>query len=85
VLLSKSIASAIEANIDHDDNVSNAALVGHAVSNSVVFCSMEPPSRAEQKQFEHWELEGGGSGYLFKYALLRAKNHHSCSHGSCTT
>lgn len=52
MLLSKSIASAIEANIDHDDNVSNAALVGHAVSNSVVFCSMEPPSRAEQKQFE---------------------------------
>jgi len=52
LLLSKSIASAIEANMDPDDNVSNAALCGPAVPDPVVFCSVEPPSLAEQKQFE---------------------------------
>ena len=52
LLLSKSKASAIEANMDPDDNVSNAALCGPAVPDPVVFCSVEPPSLAEQKQFE---------------------------------
>ena len=52
LLLNKSVAAAIEAKVDADDATENAALVGPSVPDPVVFSSVEPPSLAEQKQFE---------------------------------
>jgi len=51
LVISKSVVTAIEAQAEND-NLSTAALVGPSVPDPVVFCSVEPPSLAEQKQFD---------------------------------
>jgi len=53
LLLNKSVAAAIEAKEGTDEDIHhNAALMGPSVPDPVVFSSVEPPSLAEQKQFE---------------------------------
>ena len=50
LVLNKSVVAAIEERADGDTDT--AALVGPTVPDPVVFCSVEAPSLAEQKQFE---------------------------------
>ena len=42
------------------------------------------PSHRYTPVKETLPIRGGGSGYLLKKAFSKAKNHRTCSYGSCT-
>ena len=49
LVLNKSVLAALEDNVNEDERLS---LVGPIVPDPVVFCSVESPSLAQQKQFD---------------------------------